>query len=180
MSQVDPQGETSNQAESQTTAGRKFEPRRFGQTLGGALFACMSLVWLVVFTNSLKHMPDHDALAKAPDTVVTATYLPSGKSRLGFAMPDGDLQRHTCDPASRLCRFVMQHSPVELTVRLAGPNSGMSDQAVLFARAGDEVLVTPAEGDANLASLKGTYLGGLFASLFGLVAGVIALRRTRI
>ena len=180
MSQPDPQAGTSNQAESQTTAGRKFEPRRFGQTLWGALFVGMSLFWLVVFTNSLRHLPDRDALAKAPEIVVTATYLPSGKSRLGFKKPDGDLQRHNCDPASRLCRFVMQHSPVELTVRLAGPDSGMSDQAVLFARAGNEVLVTSAEGDANLASLKGTYRGGLFGSLFGLMVGVIALRRTRI
>ena len=179
MSQADPQAGTSIQAESQTTASSKFEPRRFGQTLWGALFAGMSIVWLAIFAISLTHMPDAEALAKAPEIVVTATYLPSGKSRLGLTKPDGDLQRHHCDSASRLCRFVVQHSPVELTVRLAGPDSGMTDQAVLFARAGDEVLVTPAEGDANLASLKSTYRGGLIASLAGLVLGGIALRRTR-
>jgi hypothetical protein len=180
MSQADPQAGTLSLAEAQTTADRKFEPRRFGQTLWGALFVGMSLVWLVVFAISLTHMPDAEALAKAPAIVVTATYLPSGKSHLGFTKPDGGLQRHNCDPASRLCRFVVQHSPVELTVRLAGPDSGMSDQAVLFARAGNEVLVTPAEGDANLASLKSTYRGGLIASLAGLLLGGIALRRTRI
>lgn len=127
MSQADPHAGTSNQAESQTTASSKFEPRRFGQTLWGVLFAGMSIVWLVVFAVSLTHMPDAEALAKAPEIVVTATYLPSGKSRLGLTKPDGDLQRHNCDSASRLCRFVVQHSPVELTVRLAGPDSGMSD-----------------------------------------------------
>jgi len=180
MSQADPQAGTSDQALAQATISRKFEPRRFGQTLWGVLFSGISLVWLVVFTVSLTHMPDGEALARAPEMVVTATYLPSGKSHLGFTKPDGDLQRHNCDPASRLCRFVEQHSPVELTVRLAGPDSGMSDQAVLFARAGNEVLVTPAEGQANLASLKSTYRGGLIASLAGLVFGGIALRRTRI
>jgi hypothetical protein len=179
MSQADPQAGNSNQAESQAAANRKFEPRRFVQTLWGVLVAGLSLVWLVVFTISLTHMPDAEALAKAPEIVVTATYLPSGKSRLGFTKPDGDLQRHNCDPASRLCRFVVQHSPVEMTVRLVGPDSRMSDQAVLFARAGGEVLVTPDEGDTNLASLKSTYRGGLIASLAGLVLGGIALRRTR-
>jgi hypothetical protein len=180
MSQADPSAGTSNQAESQAAATRKVEPRRFGQTLWGALLAGMSLVWLVAFTISLAHMPDAEALAKAPEIVVTATYLPSGKNRLAFTKPDGDLQQHSCDPASRLCRFVMQHSPVELTIRLAGPDSGMSDQAVLFAHAGNEVLVTQAEGGANLASLKSTYRGGVIASLAGLVLGGIALRRTRI
>src|SRR5690349_21427078 len=81
----------------------------------------MSLFWLVVFTIRLKHMPDRDALAKASEIVVTASYLPSGKSRIAFTKPDGDLQRHNCDPPSSLCRLVTQHSPVDLTVRLAGP-----------------------------------------------------------
>ena len=180
MSQADPQAGTSDQAVAQGTAIRKFEPRRFGQTLWGALMTGMSLVWLVVFTMSLTHMPGSEAFEKTPEIVVTATCLASGKSQLGFTKPDGDLQRHNCDPASRLCRFVKQHSPVELTVRLVGPDSGKSDQAVLFARAGNEVLVTPAEGDTNLASLKSTYRDGLLASLAGLVLGGIALRRTRI
>jgi len=180
MSQADPQAGTSNQAGSQGPTGRKLKPRRFRQTLWSALFAGISLVWLVVFTISLAHMPDAVAVAKAPEIVVTARYLPSGKSRLEFEKPDGSLQRENCDPASRLCRFVMQHSPVELTVRLVGADSGIPDQAVLFARAGNEVLVTPAEGDTNLASLKSTYRGGLVASLVGLVLGGIVLCRIRI
>jgi hypothetical protein len=92
-------------------------------------------------------------------------------------MPDGEVLRHHCDLASRLCGFVVQHSPVELMVRLAGPTDGMSDQAVLFARAGNEVLVLPAEGDANLASLKSSYCEGLIASLAMLAIGGIVLRR---
>jgi hypothetical protein len=180
MSQSDPQAGISDRAESQATASRKFEPRRFGQTFWGVSCAGLSLLWLVVFIISLTHMPDAEVLATAPEIVVTATYLPSGKKRLGFTKADGDLQLHNCDPASRLCRFVVQHSPVKLTVRLAGPDSGTSDQAVLFARAGNEILVTPTEGDTNLASLRSTYRGGLIASLVGLVLGGIALRRTRV
>lgn len=180
MSQADPQSGIPSQAGSQGHAGRKLESRRFGQILWGAVIAGMSLVWLVIFTISLTHMPDAGAVAKAPEIVVTARYLPSGKSRLEFEKRDGALQRQNCDPASPLCLFVMQHSPVELTVRLAGPDSGMPDQAVLFARAGNEVLVTPAEGNANLASLKSTIRGGLIASLVGLVLGCIVLSRIRI
>lgn len=180
MSQADPPSETSSQAGSQGHAGRKLEPRRFRQTLLGSVIAGMSLFWLVIFTISLTHMPDADAVAKAPEIVVTARYLPSGKSRLEFEKPDGALQRHNCDPLSPLCLFVVQHSPVELTVRLAGPDSGMPDQAVLFARAGNEVLVTPAEGSANLTSLKSTIRGGLIASLVGLVLGCIMLSRIRV
>lgn len=180
MSQADPQLGTSIQDGSQGHDSRKSAPRRFGQTLWGAVIAVMSLFWLVVFTISLTHMPEAGVVAKAPEIVVTASYLPSGKNRLGFEKPDGELQRHSCDPPSRLCRFVKEHSPVELTVRLVGPDSATSDQAILFARAGNEVLVTPAEGNANLASLKSIYRNGLIASLVGLALGGIMLRRTRI
>ena len=180
MSRADAQARSSGQADPQATAGREFEPRRLGQTSWGILCLILSLVWLAVFVISLAHMPDAQAVAKAPEIVVTATYLPDGKSRLGFTAPDGVLQRHHCDAVSRLCRFVKQHAPVELTVRLAGPDRGMPDQAVLSARAGGDVLVTPAEGDANLASLKNRYRGGLLAALAALALGGIALRRTRI
>ena len=124
-------------------------------------------------------MPDAVTVANAPEIVVTARYLPSGKNRLEFEKPDGDFQRHDCVPASRLCRFVAKNSPVELTVRLAGPDSGTSDQAVLFARAGNEVLVTPTEGNENFASLKSIYREGLIGSFVGLVAGSVVLRRKR-
>jgi hypothetical protein len=180
MSQVDPQSGTSSQAGSQGRTGRKLEPRRFLQNLLGAVIVVMSLVCLVIFTISLAQMPNAEAVAKAPAIVVTARYLPSRKSRLEFEKPDGGLQRQNCDPLSPLCFFVMQDSPVELAVRLAGPDSGMPDQAVLFARAGNEVLVTSAEGTANLASLKSTIRGGLIASLVGLVLGCIVLGRIRI
>lgn len=179
MNQKDDQATGSGGAAVRGAAGGKLLPRRRVQTLWGASAAGLSLIWLVLFTISLMHMPDAAAVEKAPEMIVTATYLPNGKSHLGLTKPDGALQRHTCDPSSRLCRFVMQHSPVELTVRLAGPDAGMEDQAVLFARSGDEVLVSLAEGEANLASLKSTYRGGLIASLVGLTLGGLALRRTR-
>lgn len=172
--------ELSNQSASDAAAKSIFEPRALGRTLWGVVVIGLSLVWLVMFAISWTHMPDNGASANAPEIVVMATYLPNGKSRLGLTAPDGDLKRHGCDPSSRLCRFVMQHSPTELTVRLAGPSAGMSDQAVLFARAGNDILVTPAEGDANLASLRNTYSTGLIASLAGLVFGGLALLRARI
>lgn len=180
MSQADPQSGTSSQAGSQGHAGRKLEPRRFRRTFLGVVIVGMSLFWLVIFTISLMHMPDAGAVAKAPEIVVTARYLTSGKSPLEFKKPDGSLQRQNCDPLSPLCLFVRQHSPIELTVRLVGPNSGIPDQVVLFARAGNEVLVSPAEGNANLASLKGTIRGGLISSLVGVVLGCIVLSRIRI
>lgn len=180
MSQADPKSATLHQAGYQSHGGPKLEPRHIGRTFLGTVIAGMSLLWFVVFTISLTHMPDVGLVATAPELVVTARYLPSGKSRLEFEKPDDDLQRYNCDPPSRLCRFVLQNSPVELTVRLAGPDSGISNQAVLFARAGNEVLVTPAEGNANLASLKNTCRGGLISSLAGLVLGCVVLRRKRI
>lgn len=181
MSQSDTQSGTSSEAESRVHPSQKLGPRRFGQTLLCAVIAGMSLLWIVLFTISLTHMPDAGAVAKAPEVIVTARYLTGGKNRLEFQKPDGELQRRSCDHASQLCRFVVQHSPVELTVRLAGPSDGISgDQAVLFARAGNEVLVSPAEGNANFASLKSTYRVGLFVSLVTFFLCGIALRRTRI
>ncbi|MEX3842822.1 hypothetical protein [Paraburkholderia sp. BR10882] len=67
MSQADPQSGTSSQAGSQAHTGRKLEPRRFRQTLLGAVIVGMSLVWLVIFTISLTHMPNAEAVAKAPE-----------------------------------------------------------------------------------------------------------------
>jgi hypothetical protein len=180
MSQADDQPETSGQAGSQDRSDQKSKSRRFGQTLLGLMIVGMSLLWLVMFAIGLTHMPDAQAVAEAPEIVVTARYLSSGKNRLELEKPDADLRRYSCDPPSRLCRFVVQHSPVELTARLAGPDDAMSaDEAVLFARAGDEVLVAPAEGNANLASLKSTYRDGLNASVVGLVLGGLFVRRTR-
>ena len=153
--------------------------RNFGQTLGGIAVLAMSLLWLAIFSMSLWSFPRDVGSANTPEVDVTATYLPDGKSRLGLTTPDGELQRHGCDPLGRLCRFVMEHSPVVLKVRTAGPRSGMSDTAVLSARDGDTMLVTEREGQENLASLKRTYLGGLAGSIVGLLFGGLQLRPRR-
>jgi hypothetical protein len=149
------------------------------QTLLGVFLLGMSLLWLAMFTISLWSFPREVGGSSAPEVDVIASYLPEGKSRLGLTTPDGELHRYSCDPLARFCRFVKERSPAALKVRTVGPSSGLSDSAVLSARAGDSILVSNLEGQENLASLKGTYFGGMAASIVGLLLGILQLRPRR-
>jgi hypothetical protein len=143
--------------------------RSLGLTLASLFFLAGAALWSIVFATALWTFPRHANRSNTAEVQMTATYLPGGKSRLGLTAADGEMRRHRCDPLAPLCRFVMAHSPVVLRVRTAGPRSGLSDTAVLSARADEVVLVTDAEGQENLASLQRTYLGGLASTIVGLL-----------
>ncbi|MEP6503942.1 MAG: hypothetical protein ABJD97_11455 [Betaproteobacteria bacterium] len=123
-----PDCDPANAPAAATVSGR----RGFGQPLGGVFVLGLSIFWLAMFSTSLWTMPGGVDSADPPDTVATASYLPEGKSRLGLTA-DGELHRQHCEPLSRLCRFVMAHSPVDLTVRIGRPRYGLSDAIVFFA-----------------------------------------------
>jgi hypothetical protein len=131
-----------------------------------------------MFSISLWSLSSDLGSSNAPELDVTATHLPDGKNRLGLTTLDGELHRYHCDPPSRLCRFVVAHSPVHLKIRMTGHSSGLADSAIVSARDGDSVLVSGLEGLENMASLKRTYLGGLMASVAGLLLGGWLLRST--
>ena len=163
-----------------TRAGVQIEPAVRGgpgQTVAGVAVMGLALVWGAVFSVSLWTMPGEQACADAPEVTVSASYLPDGKSRLGLTAADGVLVRHRCDPSSRLCRFVQANSPVDLRVRRVGASSGLSDTAIVSARASDDVLVSPAEGKENFAALERGYRGGLAVSLVGLLMGALLAGR---
>lgn len=146
------------------------------QRLGIIAILGVSLLWLSLFAISLWNFPWGANVVNTPEVDVTARYLAEGKNRLGLMTGEGELHRLECDPLAALCGYVKKHSPVALKVRLAGPKSGLSDLAMLSARDGDTVLMSEQEGQANLASLKNTCLGGIAASFVGVVICGLALR----
>lgn len=176
MSQLEPQAghATGSSSKSAVVPARRHG---FGRVIVG-IFVVLSFFWLTMFSISLWSLPSDLGSSNTPELDVMAIHLPDGKNRLGLTTPDGKLHRHHCDPLSRLCRFVVAHSPVDLKVRMAGPSSGLSDSAIVSARDGDSVLVSGLEGLENIASLKRTYLGGLMASVAGLLLGSWLLRST--
>lgn len=146
------------------------------QALGALVIICVSLVGLSNFAASLRSFPSGANASNTPEVEVTASYLREGKSRLELTTPDGKPHRHTCDPLAKLCRYVMEHSPVVLKVRTVAPGSGLSDSALLAARDGDTVLVNDQEGQENLVSLRNICVGGIVSSVGCLLIGCLLLR----